>query len=449
MEANDHRIENDVVGNILQGMSAQTAGNDQQTTVPKDKAVCNRKSSQNLEKKSEKRPRRDADQNKDGGHHEPVGTSSKQPSDKGKGDGRNHKRPSTKHRNEGSKVNEGASTSSRPEEPEGASTKKQLAEITQQLTALTNAMKFVTPIVTELKAARDEYMEYEAASEEGEYPDSDAEQEPPVKKVRSNSQDDTLAINLLEQESPSILNTMAKAVNQSEKTGPEIDDKLSEVVTQYLERGMDRDSLEKIQEKILRPQNCERLKVVRVNPPIFNNVSKDTKQEDLCLQKVQRPLISGITNLVALLNQMLTAAKNKVESPSNATLMTTISQTIGILCDSSHELDLRRRWLFKSEMKEEYKALCSESNPVKGELFGDQLSQSVKDLNETNKVTSRLTKKKQSHRHTPTSYPFLYGGHRHRFKPRNSHYSRPFNRSNSSRGRPHHSQNKSQTQMKK
>ena len=394
MEANDHRIENDVVGNILQGMSAQTAGNDQQTTVPKDKAVCTKKSSQNLEKKSEKRPRRDADQNKDGGRHESVGTSSKQPSDKGKGDGRNHKRPSTKpstkHRNEGSKVNEGASTSSRPEEPEGASTKKQLAEITQQLTALTNAMKFVTPIVTELKAAHDEYVEHEAASEEGEYPDSDAEQEPPVKKVRSNSQDDTLAINLLEEESPSILNTMAKAVNQSEKTGPEIEDKLSEVVTQYLEKGMDKDSLEKIQEKILRPQNCERLKVVRVNPPIFNNVSKDAKQEDLCLQKVQRPLISGITNLVALLNQMLTAAKNKVERTCNATLMTTISQTIGILCDSSHELDLRRRWLFKSEMKEEYKALCSESNPVKGELFGDQLSQSVKDLNKTNKVTFQL-----------------------------------------------------------
>ena len=84
-------------------------------------------------------------------------------------------------------------------------------------------------------------MEHEAASEEGEYPDSDAEQEPPVKKVRSNSQDDTLAIILLEEESPGLLNTMAKAVNQSEKTGPEIEDKLSEVVTQYLERWMDKE----------------------------------------------------------------------------------------------------------------------------------------------------------------------------------------------------------------
>ena len=75
MEAIDHRIENDVVGNILQGMSAQTAGNDQQTTVPNDKAVCTKHSNQNLEKKSEpKRSRHDADQNKDGGRHEPVGT---------------------------------------------------------------------------------------------------------------------------------------------------------------------------------------------------------------------------------------------------------------------------------------------------------------------------------------------------------------------------------------
>ena len=59
-------------------------------------------------------------------------------------------------------------------------------------------------------------------------------------------------------------------------------------------------------------------------------------------------------------------------------------------------------------MKEEYKALCSESNPVKGELFGEQLSQSVKDLNETNKVTSRLTKKKSP----PHAYflPFFVRG---------------------------------------
>ena len=134
---------------------------------------------------------------------------------------------------------------------------------------------------------------------------------------------------------------------------------------------------------------------------------------------------------------MLTAAKNKVESPSNATLMTTISQSIGILCGSSHELDLRRRWLFKSEMKEEYKALCSESNPVKGELFGEQLSQSVKDLNERNKVTSRLTKKKQSHPHTPTSYPFLYGGSQAQIQASEQPLQQTFQ------------QNKSQTQMKK
>ena len=58
---------------------------------------------------------------------------------------------------------------------------------------------------------------------------------------------------------------------------------------------MNKEALEKVLADILRPQNCDRLKVMRVNLSIFNNVSKEVKQEDIALQKVQRPLISGIT----------------------------------------------------------------------------------------------------------------------------------------------------------
>ena len=109
--------------------------------------------------------------------------------------------------------------------------------------------------------------------------------------------------------------------------------------------------------------------------------------------------------------------------------MTELSQVIGILCHTSHEVDLHRRWLFKPEMKEEYKTLCSEANPVTGELFGDQLSQSVKELQETNKVTSKLTKRSHKHgygqykqssssRRPHNAYSFFSAGHRGK-------YSRP------------------------
>ena len=276
-------------------------------------------------------------------------------------------------------------------------TKKQLADITKQLQVLSDSMSLVTPIVTELKAARDEWLEQENfESEEGEYSGSDKEdQEPPAKKLRLSS--DTGSSTAFAGEGSGsggtsgtdILLSMAKSVNLAESTGPAINEQLAKVVTQYLERGMDKESFEKLLEKSVRPENCDRLKVVRVNSAIFNNVSKDTKQEDICLQKVQRPLVAGIINLVTMLDQLL-----KSSETANMELLSVLSKTIGILCTSSHELDIRRRWLFKSEMKEEYKALCSESHPVEGELFGDQLSQSVKDLNETNKVTSKLTKRK-------------------------------------------------------
>ena len=187
-----------------------------------------------------------------------------------------------------------------------------------------------------------------------------------------------------------LLQIMAKAVNSKEKTGPKISTQLSEVVTQYLECGMDKEVSENLMNSTFKPENCDRLKVVRVNAAIFNNVSKDAKQNDLAIQKAQRPLIAGITKTVSLLNSYLT---NKGENQLiNQDMMKSLPDIIGLLCESSHEIDLRKHWIFKSEMKEQYKALCSDANPVTGELFGDQLSTTVKDLNETNKVTSNITR---------------------------------------------------------
>ena len=57
-----------------------------------------------------------------------------------------------------------------------------LTAIQEQLAALTSAMQFVTPIVTEIKQARDQWLEQE--SEEGEYSESEDE-EPQTKKSKT------------------------------------------------------------------------------------------------------------------------------------------------------------------------------------------------------------------------------------------------------------------------
>ena len=98
------------------------------------------------------------------------------------------------------------------------------------------------------------------------------------------------------QSPPSILAYMAKTVNQNEKTGPEVEEQLADIAKQFLKKGMNKEALEKVLTDILRPQNCDRLKVMRVNPSVFNNVCKEVKQEDIALQKVQQPLFQALLN---------------------------------------------------------------------------------------------------------------------------------------------------------
>ena len=76
--------------------------------------------------------------------------------------------------------------------------------------------------------------------------------------------------------------------------------------------------------------------------------------------------------------------------------MKTLSDSISLLSDASHGIDLTRRTLFRSDMKTEYRLLCSDKKPVEdGLVFCTELGKSVKDLSETSKVTSKVTLKQK------------------------------------------------------
>ena len=90
------------------------------------------------------------------------------------------------------------------------------------------------------------------------------------------------------------------------------------------------------------------------------------------------------------------AEKGNKPAPSAATIMKTLSDSISSLSDASHEVDFRRRTLFRSDMKTEYRLLCSDIKTVEdGLLFGTELGKSVKDLSEASKVTSEVTLKQK------------------------------------------------------
>ena len=63
--------------------------------------------------------------------------------------------------------------------------------------------------------------------------------------------------------------------------------------------------------------------------------------------------------------------------------MKQIADGAALFAHCSHALNLFRRHAFKGELKEGYPSLCGAAHPVVGALFGPNVQDRVKELNDT------------------------------------------------------------------
>ena len=114
--------------------------------------------------------------------------------------------------------------------------------------------------------------------------------------------------------------------------------------------------------------------VVRVNDGIFIKLGKEIKTNDVIWQKVQRPIIKGVTVMVQTKDMLINRKQSEIDRNKVSTLL---YDAIALVTDGSHELDLRRRSLLKDQLKPVYIGLASESSPMTELSFGEELEKSV------------------------------------------------------------------------
>ena len=78
--------------------------------------------------------------------------------------------------------------------------------------------------------------------------------------------------------------------------------------------------------------------------------------------------------------------------PDNETLITRLMDGVLLFANANQELNFRRRELLRPQLNANYGYLCAPSNPVTGELFGDDLPTTIKDITDTNRLSSKLTR---------------------------------------------------------
>ena len=198
----------------------------------------------------------------------------------------------------------------------------------------------------------------------------------------------------------------------SESKGPKINTTIAKGVTKILQEGLTNEGKEKLTNSYNTPENCERLNVVLCNDPIYKNVKKPVRLVDKDLQTIQSDLLKGLTaNTYAFntLHKLCQDNKDTIKKSELQEEMKTISDSISLVANASHRLDVFRRQQFKSELNSDFVSLCSDSRPVGNSLFG-QLSEDVKECSETARLTKRVHQtpnKAKRFRPYPYKKPFL------------------------------------------
>ena len=201
--------------------------------------------------------------------------------------------------------------------------------------------------------------------------------------------------------------SMSKRFKTSEKCSDEVDNTLASNINELFMNGMEEGKLNELlkDEKFARPENCESLRVVKLNKLVWEAISASAKSNDKKLQNVENSIIKASTLLVKTVNNM---AKLEKENSKYGEMIDDCNDILALLGNSNRQINLARKDFLRPELKEDYAHLCNHSIPFTSELFGDDVTKAAKEIEDTLKVGNKI--------HRGRGRPFYRSRFRGRFR---------------------------------
>ncbi|XP_069107778.1 uncharacterized protein [Argopecten irradians] len=230
-----------------------------------------------------------------------------------------------------------------------------------------------------------------------------------------------------ETESESVLLTQLQdKYNKTEKVSPAINPELAKVVTTMVDQGLDDTHVTELMEKYKRPNNCDSLTVSKINQELWDQIQPGTRSQDIKLQKIQATLVKSMIPIVNIANNILEVRAGRAQKLSDDDIFRLVTDSLSLVTSTNQNITSRRREIIKTDLKDEYKSLCSNKLDETKFLFGEDLLQKVQNINTTNKVTNQLIQRPYG-RGRP--YHMGYGrGSRGRYTPYYHHEDGYFKR---------------------
>ena len=172
----------------------------------------------------------------------------------------------------------------------------------------------------------------------------------------------------------------------------DVDGQLSNIVNNLTKTRLSDDKLKEKLGAYVRPGNCEGLTLTRVNPEIWEKLSAATKSRDLKAQKAQNATVQAMVAITAAADNIVgcTRAGETLSETKMASTLTGLVDALALLSYANQDVNQRRREDHRSDLNQAYKSLCNSDTDGSAWLYGDDLANRIKSINETNRVANRL-----------------------------------------------------------
>ena len=198
--------------------------------------------------------------------------------------------------------------------------------------------------------------------------------------------EDTLSIDCMDDD---LLKEINLDLDNQEKTADKVAESMADIINKRFAHGLSDNKLKERFDKYLRPENCPKMTVPRVNPEIWKDLPAVVKQADVKLASVQRAIVKATAALAQSTQVILKAHTQKkiTDADVKAKVTDQNADALALLGHASHELSMRRRYSLRPHLPKDLMGLCSESVPITDQLFGDNLTAAVKEVRELDKLS--------------------------------------------------------------
>ena len=143
---------------------------------------------------------------------------------------------------------------------------------------------------------------------------------------------------------------------------------------------MPSDKLKQLISKYDGPQNCEKQVVLcKVNQQIWVKLQKQQKLTDLRFSHIQESVVKASVAVTKCIDQLLKA--NDKSSLDLRQTVGSLTDAVALLGHGHYKMSMTRRLMLKPTLnKEVVDVFCLPQTPVTSNLFGDDLSQQLKDI---------------------------------------------------------------------